>query len=66
MWKLKGCPRCGGDVFVDCDPYGRCEHCLQCGYHSDLQSIVEVRERVGKGNLELAGGKHPNQIIKQK
>ncbi len=31
-WKLKDCPRCGGDVFMDIDEGGWLGHCLQCGY----------------------------------
>ena len=27
-WRLKGCPRCGGDVIVDRDE----SQCLQCGF----------------------------------
>ena len=36
MWKLKGCIRCGGDVFIDRDEYGWYEGCLGCGYRSEL------------------------------
>ena len=32
MWQVKGCPRCGGDVFIDRDHYGWYRECLQCGY----------------------------------
>ena len=31
-WKLNGCLRCGGDVFIEKDSEEWCEHCLQCGY----------------------------------
>ncbi len=31
VWRLKNCPRCGGDTFIDCDVDGWCEKCLQCG-----------------------------------
>ena len=55
MWKLKACPRCGGDVFIDQDLSGWYEHCLQCGYRSDLQTIVEVQEKVSKGNPGRVG-----------
>ncbi len=27
-WRLKGCPRCGGDVILDRDE----SQCLQCGF----------------------------------
>ena len=54
MWKLKSCPRCGGDVFVDQDQDGWYEQCLQCSYSTDLQSTVEVLEKVSKGNRKQA------------
>ena len=36
MWQVKGCPRCGGDVFIDRDHYGWYRECLQCGYMGTL------------------------------
>ncbi len=33
-WKLKGCPRCNGDLFV----FDEVEHCLQCGYTKELMT----------------------------
>jgi len=32
-WKLKGCPRCSGDLNIIHDALGYYEDCLQCGYH---------------------------------
>jgi len=54
MWKLKSCPRCKGDVFVDSDEYGWYEQCLQCSYLSYLPSAFEVRKKVAKRNLRQA------------
>jgi len=31
-WKLEGCPRCHGDVFLDSEAGELLGHCLQCGY----------------------------------
>ena len=31
-WKLGGCPRCHGDVFLDSEDGMLLGHCLQCGY----------------------------------
>ena len=31
-WKLGGCPRCHGDVFLDSEDGKLLGHCLQCGY----------------------------------
>jgi hypothetical protein len=33
MFWLKGCPRCGGDLYRDRDIYGQFVACLQCGRH---------------------------------
>ena len=32
MWKIRSCPKCGGDVFLDIDEHIWFDHCLQCGY----------------------------------
>jgi hypothetical protein len=40
-WKLRSCPRCGGDVFIDRDLYGWYEKCLQCGYCCELNGLGE-------------------------
>ena len=45
MLRLKGCPRCKGDIVLDKDHYGWYEHCLQCGYLRDLESKVEAQEQ---------------------
>ncbi len=34
-WKLGGCPRCRGDVFLDSEDGELLGHCLQCGYVGD-------------------------------
>ncbi|MDP3878938.1 MAG: hypothetical protein Q8Q07_01355 [Dehalococcoidales bacterium] len=41
MWKLKNCPRCQGDLFVDRDIDGWYAQCLQCSYRRDLKAIAE-------------------------
>ena len=43
MWKLKCCPKCKGDVFLEKDQFGWYEQCLQCGYLKDLDTIYEVK-----------------------
>ena len=45
MWIIKGCTRCGGDLFLELDLDGFHEHCLQCGYEGDLESIDEFRKQ---------------------
>ncbi len=36
MLKLKGCPKCGGDLHSGEDRYGKFLNCMQCGYLKDL------------------------------
>jgi hypothetical protein len=33
MFRLRGCPRCNGDLREGKDKYGKYLTCLQCGYH---------------------------------
>ena len=33
---LKGCAKCGGDVLLDRDMYGKYIKCLQCGFLKDV------------------------------
>jgi len=44
-WKLKDCPRCDGDIFVDRDLYGWFEQCIQCGYNHDLRNTVKLGQQ---------------------
>ncbi len=44
MWRLKGCPKCSGDMFLEKDLDGWYERCLQCGYNRDMVTIVEVKQ----------------------
>lgn len=36
MVRLKGCPRCKGDVAIHKDHHGWYEQCIQCGFLRDL------------------------------
>ena len=40
MWKAKGCPKCGGDIFLDIDEDIWFDHCLQCGYMGISSDMV--------------------------
>ena len=56
MLKLKGCPKCKGDVHLDRDQYGWYEQCFQCGCMRDLPNIVEVKQQpVEERDKELSG-----------
>jgi len=48
-WKLKSCPRCGGDIFIDRDLDGWHEQCLQCSYRSELKTLAKFKEPVSAG-----------------
>ena len=48
-WKLKSCPRCGGDVFIARDLDGWYEQCLQCSYRADLRALTRSKEPVPVG-----------------
>lgn len=58
MWKLKSCPRCGGDMLLDRDHYSWYEQCLQCSYLNELKSIAEFMGQAVEEDKELiqAGG----------
>ena len=49
MWRVKRCPRCGGDLFIDKDFEGWYEQCLQCAYRHDLENIAEFHEQPADG-----------------
>ncbi len=36
IWKLKACPRCGGDTYIDRDLDQLIQHCLMCGFSREL------------------------------
>jgi hypothetical protein len=40
VWKLKSCPRCSGDLFIQRETDGWYEECLLCGYQRDVSDIV--------------------------
>jgi len=42
VWKLKSCPRCSGDLFIQRETDGWYEECLLCGYQRDVSDIVTI------------------------
>ncbi len=36
-WKLKGCPRCGGDVYIENGLDEWYEVCLMCSYRREIK-----------------------------
>ncbi|MBA7631145.1 hypothetical protein ES703_38672 [subsurface metagenome] len=48
-WKVRSCPRCGGDMFVDRDLDFWYEQCLQCSYKVELKTLDRFKEPVSTG-----------------
>ncbi len=63
MWKLRSCPKCGGDMFIDKDIYGWYEKCLQCSYQRDLKDLAEFKKQEARREMEpaKAAGARPNK-----
>ena len=56
MIKFKGCPRCGGDLLLADDVFGKYLSCLQCGFLRDLaQRPEEPRQPVAAGEKHNEG-----------
>jgi hypothetical protein len=57
VWKLKSCPRCSGDLFIQRETDGWYEECLLCGYQHDVSDIVAVG-----GQLKVKGQLQSNNL----
>jgi DNA-directed RNA polymerase subunit M/transcription elongation factor TFIIS len=57
MWKIKSCPKCGGDLYLDYDEYGDYNHCLQCGYTGNIDPSCLISERPGADKLPTFSSK---------
>jgi ribosomal protein S27AE len=56
MIKFKGCPRCGGDLILADDVFGKYLSCLQCGFLRDLaERREEPQQPVAAGEPHDAG-----------
>ncbi len=51
-WRLRDCPRCGGDLFIDRDIDVWYAICLQCSYRTELKTIFSYKEREAQRNKE--------------
>ena len=43
-WRMKSCPRCGGDMFLEKDLDFWYTQCLQCSYRVELKPITPYKE----------------------
>ncbi|MFC1871338.1 hypothetical protein ACFLYF_02935 [Chloroflexota bacterium] len=46
-WRVKGCPRCGGDMFLETGMEGWFWDCLLCGFRDEV-SEVELNQKAGQ------------------
>lgn len=51
-WKVKSCPRCGGDMFVERDFDFWYEQCLQCSYRVELRNLDRLKEPITTGGRD--------------
>ncbi|MFC2045373.1 hypothetical protein ACFLUH_01675 [Chloroflexota bacterium] len=66
IWKLKSCPKCSGDMFIDADiDKTWYEQCLQCSYRHELKSIYELKEEPTQRELEKVPAGRPAHKKKQ-
>ena len=57
MWKVKSCPRCGGDLYIDRDLDSWYEQCLLCSYSNELRDLYELKKSPAKTDKKPA--QHP-------
>ena len=53
VWKLKNCPRCGGDMFIDRDLDTWYAQCLQCSHRHEMESPDELEKQPVATGTEL-------------
>jgi len=46
MLMKKRCPRCGGNIYIEEDRFGRWGYCLQCGYECGSEKMIKSPEQV--------------------
>jgi len=44
MFRLKACPKCGGDLKIEKDSYGQYKQCVQCGWIRDISDEGAIIE----------------------
>lgn len=54
-WKLRSCPRCKGDMFIEREGGTWYQQCLQCSYRCEMRRLDKVQEKVTDG-----GGVEPS------
>ena len=54
MIKLKACPKCHGDLYLERDQYGNYMSCLQCGYLKELLGELPEVSLSKQSRLKIA------------
>jgi hypothetical protein len=60
MWRLKSCPRCGGDMYIERNLDGWEEQCLQCSYVHEHGRYYALEKEV---TLVIGGIKPANKRL---
>ena len=55
MGKNKHCPKCGNILFVDKEPDGWYEWCVNCSYRNELKSLVDFNLMLVKKDNKKIG-----------
>jgi len=51
-WRLKACPRCGSDMYIEKDFEDIYQKCLMCSYRVDLQRVPVKKVPVTAGMFD--------------
>jgi len=54
-WRVKGCPRCGGDMYLEIEVGGWSWDCLLCGFREEIdrsEFYEKVPVKRKKGDLK--------------
>ncbi|MDX9803207.1 MAG: hypothetical protein RBS96_04180 [Dehalococcoidales bacterium] len=57
MWKMKSCPKCNGDLYLDYDEDGMFNHCLQCGYAGNIDPGCLITDKPETGRQPAMASK---------
>ena len=59
--RLKGCPRCGGDLLIDREYEEHTEACIQCGYRNYADTVKKPVRRKSVRAPAVVGRKSVKQ-----
>jgi len=56
MGEIKLCPKCGNKLFLDREPDGWYEWCINCSYRSALSAVVGYAQMLAVSGKKRTGG----------